>query len=275
MVRVDDVLAGEEIATEEEAQRLVAQLEGLMASSSSKTDSESKSANSLFTPIVRDIHAQQREKGYLNLLKDKFDIRVTSRVSSENKREGVVSKITQQALFDLCKILFVPIDGDAARKVGSGGFVSFEEFVHTVIQDKTNSIMKVTTPQNVNFHSLSLTQQYTRLNALKRFFDEYDIDGDGHIKSSEMASIFHQHTGKTMDRAVLHELMAAGDLDGDGVVDFEEYVMMMCKDLDQLETVSQVTAMEGKLMEQASVCKSLRSFIKTTLQGASVRVAFK
>ncbi|KAM9844248.1 calcium-binding protein 5b [Aulostomus maculatus] len=91
-----------------------------------------------------------------------------------------------------------------------GGRVDFEDFVELM------------TPK-----LLAETAGMIGLKELKEAFREFDIDGDGSITSDElrhaMVKLLGEHTCKKEIDAVVKE----ADNNGDGTVDFEEFVKMM------------------------------------------------
>uniref|UniRef100_A0A665UQZ5 Calcium binding protein 5b n=1 Tax=Echeneis naucrates TaxID=173247 RepID=A0A665UQZ5_ECHNA len=91
-----------------------------------------------------------------------------------------------------------------------GGRVDFEDFVELM------------TPK-----LLAETAGMIGLKELKDAFREFDIDGDGSITSDElrnaMIKLLGEHTSKNEIDAVVRE----ADNNGDGTVDFEEFVKMM------------------------------------------------
>uniref|UniRef100_A0A8C5EWK4 Calcium-binding protein 5-like n=1 Tax=Gouania willdenowi TaxID=441366 RepID=A0A8C5EWK4_GOUWI len=91
-----------------------------------------------------------------------------------------------------------------------GGRVDFEDFVDLM------------TPKLLNE-----TAGMIGLKELKDAFKEFDIDGDGSITSAElkhaMQKLLGEHTSKHEIEAVVKE----ADNNGDGTVDFEEFVKMM------------------------------------------------
>ncbi|XP_022063202.1 calcium-binding protein 5b [Acanthochromis polyacanthus] len=93
-----------------------------------------------------------------------------------------------------------------------GGRVDFEDFVELM------------TPK-----LLDETAGMIGLKELKDAFREFDIDGDGSITSQElrhaMIKLLGEHASKTEIEAIVKE----ADNNGDGTVDFEEFVKMMSR----------------------------------------------
>jgi calcium-dependent protein kinase len=66
-------------------------------------------------------------------------------------------------------------------------------------------------------------KKYIKQDRLWSAFRVFDVDGNGRISKAELHKILGEHfVGKNLD-----ELIAECDLDGDGEIDFEEFVKMM------------------------------------------------
>jgi calmodulin len=64
------------------------------------------------------------------------------------------------------------------------------------------------------------------LRELKHAFDLFDRNGDGYISVQELATVF-QSLGQSLTTAELQLLLQDIDTDGDGRIDFSEFVTMM------------------------------------------------
>lgn len=74
-----------------------------------------------------------------------------------------------------------------------------------------------------------------RLQELKTAFDFFDKNKDGRISYKELAEIISS-LGDTVSETEVRECILEVDLNGDGYVDFEEFVNMMTKKpVDELE----------------------------------------
>jgi Ca2+-binding EF-hand superfamily protein len=65
---------------------------------------------------------------------------------------------------------------------------------------------------------------------LWKAFKSFDVDGSGAISSSELHQVLNQESvGKIMKKTVdeLEALVIEVDLDGDGEIDFDEFLQMM------------------------------------------------
>uniref|UniRef100_A0A3Q4GLN8 Calcium binding protein 5b n=1 Tax=Neolamprologus brichardi TaxID=32507 RepID=A0A3Q4GLN8_NEOBR len=91
-----------------------------------------------------------------------------------------------------------------------GGRVDFEDFVDLM------------TPK-----LLDETAGMIGLKELKDAFKEFDLDGDGAITSDEMKHAMLKLMGKHTSKNEIDAVVKEADNNGDGTVDFEEFVKMM------------------------------------------------
>lgn len=73
-------------------------------------------------------------------------------------------------------------------------------------------------------------QRYTQEAVLWKAFKSFDVDGSGAISSSELHQVLNQESvGKIMKKSLdeLEALVTEVDLDGDGEIDFDEFLQMM------------------------------------------------
>ncbi|XP_047213497.1 calcium-binding protein 5-like [Girardinichthys multiradiatus] len=93
-----------------------------------------------------------------------------------------------------------------------GGRVDFEDFVELM------------TPK-----LLDETAGMIGLKELRDAFREFDIDGDGAITSEELRFAMIKLLGEQTSKKEIDEVVKDVDNNGDGKVDFEEFVKMMSK----------------------------------------------
>ncbi|KAA8584976.1 calcium-binding protein 5 [Etheostoma spectabile] len=93
-----------------------------------------------------------------------------------------------------------------------GGRVDFEDFVELM------------TPK-----LLDETAGMIGLKELKDAFREFDIDGDGSITSEELRFAMKKLLGENTCKNEIDAVVREADNNGDGRVDFEEFVKMMSK----------------------------------------------
>ncbi|XP_069922652.1 calcium-binding protein 4 isoform X2 [Oryctolagus cuniculus] len=95
-------------------------------------------------------------------------------------------------------------------KMRMGGRVDFEEFVELIgpkLREETA-------------HMLGVRE-------LRVAFQEFDRDRDGRITVAELQQAAPALLGEPLDSAELQEMLREVDLNGDGTVDFDEFVMML------------------------------------------------
>ncbi|XP_070584315.1 calcium-binding protein 4 [Erythrolamprus reginae] len=95
-------------------------------------------------------------------------------------------------------------------KMRMGGRIDFEEFVE-MMRPKL----------------LEETAHMVGVRELKIAFREFDTDGDGAISSLELRQAVTALLGEQLNAQELDEILQDVDLNGDGKVDFDEFVMML------------------------------------------------
>ncbi|XP_056091659.1 calcium-binding protein 2 [Rhinichthys klamathensis goyatoka] len=65
------------------------------------------------------------------------------------------------------------------------------------------------------------------LKEIKSSFHQFDTDGDGKISLDEMKEAMKNLLGEKLKKGELEEIIKELDLNGDGTVDFDEFVMML------------------------------------------------
>ncbi|KAM9606165.1 calcium-binding protein 4 isoform 2-T2 [Morphnus guianensis] len=95
-------------------------------------------------------------------------------------------------------------------KMRMGGRVDFEDFVQMMgpkLREETAHMVGV--------------------RELKIAFREFDVNGDGEISSAEMREAIAALLGEQLKAQEVDEILQDVDLNGDGHVDFDEFVMML------------------------------------------------
>lgn len=65
------------------------------------------------------------------------------------------------------------------------------------------------------------------LGEMREMFDRYDTSGDGRIDATELQVALRALLGSELDLADCEKLVADADSDGDGVIEFDEFVQML------------------------------------------------
>lgn len=74
-----------------------------------------------------------------------------------------------------------------------------------------------------------------QLTDIRESFDLFDRDGDGHITADEFATILRSW-GQNPTEKEVNEIIAQVDANGNGMIEFEEFVQMMCNSIKHFET---------------------------------------
>ncbi|KAK6953097.1 hypothetical protein Daesc_005397 [Daldinia eschscholtzii] len=65
------------------------------------------------------------------------------------------------------------------------------------------------------------------IQVFKELFDSYDTDKGGNISVEEFAKVMSQSPGKQPTEAEVQQIIKEVDLDGDGTINFNEFITMM------------------------------------------------
>ncbi|XP_060066520.1 calmodulin-A-like [Ylistrum balloti] len=101
----------------------------------------------------------------------------------------------------------IDIDGD--------GTFSFEEFVQVM----------------ANMGGISEQSEEDEEEELRQAFRVFDKTGCGYISASDLRAVL-QCMGEDLTEDEIDEMIAEVDIDGDGRIDFEEFIACMCEDGD-------------------------------------------
>ncbi|XP_029431225.1 calcium-binding protein 2-like isoform X1 [Rhinatrema bivittatum] len=95
-------------------------------------------------------------------------------------------------------------------KMRLGGRINFEDFVELI-----GPKMLAETAHMVGVHELKIA------------FKQFDVNGDGEISSLELLDAAQSFLGEKLKMKEVEEIIRDVDLNGDGHVDFDEFVMML------------------------------------------------
>ena len=96
----------------------------------------------------------------------------------------------------------------------SDGQIDLREYYHNM----TNSDSK-----NVIHRALLMRSK------ARKAFEQYDTDGSGSITWDEMKEVFEERLGRKLDVKEVKEMMKETDENDDGMVDYNEFLTLMCK----------------------------------------------
>ncbi|XP_074641368.1 neo-calmodulin-like [Tubulanus polymorphus] len=119
--------------------------------------------------------------------------------------------------------------------------LSYTALVTRLPGDRQAESKQTPTHSNHKYRTNALSEEL--IAELKEAFEIYDTNGDGHISKSEIANVMRR-MGLLYSDSELDEMLAEIDSDGDGTVDFGEFLSFMVISLDQAKT-SDVVLMEA------------------------------
>uniref|UniRef100_UPI0037E7ECB3 calcium-binding protein 2-like n=1 Tax=Semicossyphus pulcher TaxID=241346 RepID=UPI0037E7ECB3 len=95
-------------------------------------------------------------------------------------------------------------------KMRMGGLMDFEDFVELM-----------------GPRMMGETAHMLGLKELQSAFVQFDLDGDGKINQDEMKEAIKSLLGEKLKKGELEEILKELDINADGNIDFEEFVMML------------------------------------------------
>merc|ERR1719419_1189092 len=98
--------------------------------------------------------------------------------------------------------------------------------------------------------------------SLKEAFRIFDKDDDGFISVEELRNIM-QNLGEKMSDKELDEMIVEADSDRDGLINYQEFVQVLCSE----STSSKAGSKGGKKVHKKKVSKDQRSKTKSSLKG--------
>ena len=133
-------------------------------------------------------------------------------------------KITREELKDVLRSLKgkMKVTENQIEKVvkeadaDADGQIDLREYYHNM----TNSNNK-----NVVYRALMMRSK------ARKAFEQYDTDGSGSITWDEMKEVFEERLGRKMDVKEVKQMMAETDENDDGMVDYNEFLTLMCKEM--------------------------------------------
>lgn len=128
----------------------------------------------------------------------KFDVNGDGKISS-SELGAIMSSLGQPASDEELNHMILEVDSDG------DGFIDFKEFVEL----NTNGVDPAEALEN-----------------LKDAFSVYDIDGNGSISAEELHEVLRS-LGDECSIAECRKMIGGVDSDGDGMINFEEFKVMM------------------------------------------------
>ncbi|XP_036062580.1 calcium-binding protein 4 [Onychomys torridus] len=173
-----------------------------------RPDPQQDAAQRTYGPLLNRIFGKDRELGpeELEELQAAFE-------EFDTDRDGYIG---YRELGDCMRTLgYMPTEMELLEvsqhvKMRMGGFVDFEEFVELIspkLREETA-------------HMLGIRE-------LRIAFREFDKDRDGRITVAELRQAAPALLGEPLEGTELDEMLREMDLNGDGTIDFDEFVMML------------------------------------------------
>ncbi|KAF5737768.1 putative Polcalcin Jun o [Tripterygium wilfordii] len=174
----------------------------------STSSSNHESPNGSLSPTTR----EPRQKSHIDEIEvvfRKFDVNGDGKISSA-ELGSIMSSLGQSATEEELQKMIKEIDADG------DGYIDFNEFVELNTKGIDND---------------------EALENLKDAFAVYDIDGNGSITAEELHKVMSR-LGDECSIAECRKMISGVDSDGDGMIDFEEFkvMMMMGARYDSLES---------------------------------------
>lgn len=157
-------------------------------------------------------------------------------MSSLEERKALVKSLTQQQIeeFKDAFMLFDQ-DGDGKITVEELGTVLTnlgQSPSPTELQDMINEV-DVDQNGTIEFNEFLLLmahkiQKFDEQDDLRMAFRVFDKNGDGYISASELKSVM-ESLGEKMTDEQVEEMIREADLDGNGLIDYNEFIKIMSK----------------------------------------------
>ncbi|XP_042641045.1 LOW QUALITY PROTEIN: calcium-binding protein 4 [Tyto alba] len=165
-------------------------------------------ATKIYSPLLNTVFGKERE-----LSPEELDELLDAFKEFDTDQDGYIS---YKDLGSCMRILgYMPTEMELLEisqhvKMRMGGRVDFEDFVEMM-----GPKLREETAHMVGMRELRIA------------FREFDVNGDGEISSAEMREAIAALLGEQLKAQEVDEILQDVDLNGDGHVDFDEFVMML------------------------------------------------
>ena len=137
---------------------------------------------------------------------NQIDINGDGKINKQELLKGLQTKMKSNTLTKDVDEIFSNIDMD------NNGYIEYEEFVRAAVSK----------------------EKFLSENVLRYAFRYFDKDGSGEITFDEIEEVFKESiSDKTKLHDALQQIITEVDANGDGVIDFNEFVFIMKKMLNK------------------------------------------
>ncbi|XP_061107901.1 calcium-binding protein 2-like isoform X2 [Conger conger] len=164
--------------------------------------------NKTYTPLLNAVFGQERELSTveldeLNQAFKEFDYDQDGYLNYKDVAECMRTMGYMPTEMELIEII-------QQIKMKLGGLVDFDDFCDLMGPRMTEE-----------------TAHMVGVRELQCAFKQFDFDGDGRITHEELKEAMKSHLGVKLKKGELEEILKELDLNGDGNLDFNEFVMML------------------------------------------------
>ncbi|KAM9832976.1 calcium-binding protein 2 [Syngnathus typhle] len=176
--------------------------------SSKKTKKNNESMNKVYNSVLNSVFGADRElaQGELDELQEafkEFDYDQDGYLNYKDVAECMRTMGYMPTEMELLEIV-------QQIKMRMGGLMDFEDFTELM-----------------GPRMMGETADMLGLKELQSAFLQFDLDGDGKITQDEMKEAAKSLLGEKLKKGELEEILKELDINADGNIDFEEFVMML------------------------------------------------
>ncbi|XP_037532675.1 calcium-binding protein 2 [Nematolebias whitei] len=176
--------------------------------SSKKSKKNTESMNKVYTSVLQSVFGAERElaQAEIDELQEafkEFDYDQDGYLNYKDVAECMRTMGYMPTEMELLEIV-------QQIKMRMGGLMDFEDFIELM-----------------GPRMMGETTNMLGLKELQSAFLQFDLDGDGKINQDEMKEALKTLLGEKLKKGELEEILKELDINADGNIDFEEFVMML------------------------------------------------
>ncbi|XP_054603391.1 calcium-binding protein 2 [Nothobranchius furzeri] len=176
--------------------------------SSKKSKKSSESMNKVYTSVLESVFGAERElaQAEIDELQEafkEFDYDQDGYLNYKDVAECMRTMGYMPTEMELLEIV-------QQIKMRMGGLMDFDDFIELM-----------------GPRMMGETTNMLGLKELQSAFLQFDMDGDGKINQDEMKEALKSLLGEKLKKGELEEILKELDINSDGNIDFEEFVMML------------------------------------------------